>query len=148
VLFVGKDVAKRLGYKNPAKALRDHVDTEDKLTERIVLSGQRREVIFINESGLYSLILSSKSCRRQRRSSGMINRTDPLIRFGEIRTLTNERGEPLFIGKDVATALGYRNPSNALQVHVDDEDKTSYLIQVPGSNYKAKTIRFSDPVIM
>jgi len=78
----------------------------------------------------------------------MINRTDPLIRFGEIRTLTNERGEPLFIGKDVATALGYRNPSNALQVHVDDEDKTSYLIQVPGSNYKAKTIRFSDPVIM
>ena len=59
-LMMGTDVAKRLGYKNPAKALRDHVDTEDKLTERIVLSGQRREVIFINESGLYSLILSSK----------------------------------------------------------------------------------------
>ena len=58
--------------------------------------------------------------------------------FGEIRTLTNERGEPLFVGKDVATALGYRNPSNALQVHVDDEDKTSYLIQVPGSNYNAQ----------
>ena len=58
--MMGTDVAKRLGYKNPAKALRDHVDTEDKLTERIVLSGQRREVIFINESGLYSLILSSK----------------------------------------------------------------------------------------
>ena len=36
------------------------MDTEDKLTERIVLSGQRREVIFINESGLYSLVLSSK----------------------------------------------------------------------------------------
>ena len=59
-LMMGTDVAKRLGYKNPAKALRDHVDTEDKLTERIVLSGQRREVIFINESGLYALILSSK----------------------------------------------------------------------------------------
>ena len=38
--FVGKDVARRLGYKNPAKALPDHVDEEDKLTERIVLSGQ------------------------------------------------------------------------------------------------------------
>jgi len=59
-LFVGKDVATALGYKNPQKALRDHVDEEDKLGERIVLSGQHRGVIFINESGLYSLILSSK----------------------------------------------------------------------------------------
>ena len=42
------------------KAVRDHVEDEDKLTERIVLSGQNREVIFINESGLYSLVLSSK----------------------------------------------------------------------------------------
>ena len=58
--FVGKDVADILEYTNTAKAIRDHVDEEDKLTERIVLSGQNREVIFINESGLYSLILSSK----------------------------------------------------------------------------------------
>ena len=59
-MFVGKDVADILEYTNTAKAIRDHVDEEDKLTERIVLSGQNREVIFINESGLYSLILSSK----------------------------------------------------------------------------------------
>ena len=58
--FLGKDVAETLGYTNTAKAIRDHVDDEDKLTERIVLSGQSREVVFINESGLYSLILSSK----------------------------------------------------------------------------------------
>lgn len=58
--FVGKDIAVALGYSNPQKAIRDHIDVEDKLTERIVLSGQNREVIFINESGLYSLILSSK----------------------------------------------------------------------------------------
>lgn len=60
VMFVGKDVADILGYTNTPKAIRDHVDDEDRLTERIVLSGQNREVIFINESGLYSLILSSK----------------------------------------------------------------------------------------
>ena len=71
-LMMGTDVAKRLGYKNPAKALRDHVDTEDKLTERIVLSGQRREVIFINESGLYSLILSSCTQRNRPRVYGML----------------------------------------------------------------------------
>lgn len=58
--FVGKDVAELLGYSNTPKAIRDHVDDEDKLTERIVLSGQCREAVLINESGLYSLILSSK----------------------------------------------------------------------------------------
>lgn len=60
--------------------------------------------------------------------------------FGEIRTMTNEKGETFFVGKDVAMALGYSNPSNALQVHVDKEDKTSYLIQVSGTNYKANTL--------
>lgn len=56
IMFVGKDVADILEYTNTAKAIRDHVDDEDKLTERTVLSGQNREVIFINESGLYSLV--------------------------------------------------------------------------------------------
>lgn len=37
--FIGKDVATALGYTNTQKAIRDHVDNEDKLTERIVLSG-------------------------------------------------------------------------------------------------------------
>ena len=59
-MFVGSNVATILGYTNPQKAIRDHVDDDDKLTERIVLSGQNREVVIINESGLYSLILSSK----------------------------------------------------------------------------------------
>ena len=59
-LFVGKDVAEALGYSDPQKALKMHVDNEDKLTRQIVVSGQRRNIIFINESGLYSLVLSSK----------------------------------------------------------------------------------------
>jgi prophage antirepressor-like protein len=67
--FVGKDVASALGYTNPQKAIRDHIDEEDKLGERIVQSGQARETIVINESGLYALILSSKleSARRFKR---------------------------------------------------------------------------------
>ncbi|MBR5205196.1 MAG: phage antirepressor KilAC domain-containing protein [Bacteroidaceae bacterium] len=60
VMFCGKDVALALGYLNSRKAIKDHVDDEDKLEERIVTSGQNRHLIFINESGLYSLILSSK----------------------------------------------------------------------------------------
>ena len=58
--FVGKDVAKALGYSDTQKSIRMHVDDDDKLTRQIVRSGQRRNIIFINESGLYSLILSSQ----------------------------------------------------------------------------------------
>jgi prophage antirepressor-like protein len=59
--------------------------------------------------------------------------------FGKVRTMTNVEGEPLFCGKDVAVALGYKKPENAIAVHVEDEDKTSTLIQGSGSNYKSKT---------
>ena len=59
--------------------------------------------------------------------------------FGEIRTC-QVNNQIMFAGKDVATALGYRNPSNALQVHVDPEDKTTYPIQVSGSNYKTNAL--------
>ena len=52
--------------------------------------------------------------------------------FGEIRTLTNERGEPLFVGKDVAEALGYSDPQKALKMHVDNEDKLTRQIAVSG----------------
>ena len=60
IYFVGKDIAEKLGYLNPQKAIRDHISNDDKLTERFVLSGQNRNITIINESGFYSLILSSK----------------------------------------------------------------------------------------
>lgn len=58
--FVGKDVAEALGYGDTDQAVRNHVDGEDKLTRRFDGSGQSRNMTIINESGLYSLILSSK----------------------------------------------------------------------------------------
>ena len=58
--FVGKDVAAALGYERPDNAIRKHVDDEDKLTHQISASGQNRTMYIINESGMYSLILSSK----------------------------------------------------------------------------------------
>ena len=60
VWFVGKDVASALGYKNVSKALQDHVDEEDKLNNETLSSLGQRGGWLINESGLYSLILSSK----------------------------------------------------------------------------------------
>lgn len=60
IWFVGKDVAEALGYINPSNAVISHVDDEDKLRTQIKYAGQNREVSIINESGLYSLVLSSK----------------------------------------------------------------------------------------
>lgn len=58
--LVGTDVASALGYKNPRKALADHVDPEDKGVTKCDTPSGEQDMTVINESGLYSLILSSK----------------------------------------------------------------------------------------
>ena len=60
IMFVGKDVATALGYAKPRNALAIHVDSEDKSTAPIQGPAYETRVTLINESGLYSLILSSK----------------------------------------------------------------------------------------
>lgn len=89
--WVGKVVADILGYKNGPKALRDHVEDEDKLTERIVLSGQHREVILINESGLYSLILGSKLPRAKEFKHWVTSEVLPSIR--KTGSFTDKKGQ-------------------------------------------------------
>ena len=58
--FIGKEVAEKLGYARADNAIRNHVGDEDKLMHCFGASGQGRNMYIINESGLYSLILSSK----------------------------------------------------------------------------------------
>ena len=58
--FVGKDVADILGYQNGSRDINRHVDEEDRRKMMIFDGNQNKETIIINESGLYSLILSSK----------------------------------------------------------------------------------------
>lgn len=60
--------------------------------------------------------------------------------FGRIRTVNDEKGEPWFIGKDVATLLGYSNTRDALRKHVDEDDKTTVAIRDTGSNYQSMTV--------
>ena len=55
--FVGKDVAEILGYRETAKAIRTHVDEEDKGVSVLDTPGGRQQITLINESGLYCLIL-------------------------------------------------------------------------------------------
>ena len=58
--FVGKDIAAALGYKESAKAIREHIDDEDKGVSVLDTPGGKQKTVIINESGMYSLILSSK----------------------------------------------------------------------------------------
>lgn len=58
--FVGKDVAEALGYARGDNAIKKYVDDDEKLMHQISASGQNRNMTIINESGLYSLIMSSK----------------------------------------------------------------------------------------
>lgn len=78
--FVGKDVAEILGYKDTSDALKRHVDSDDKLSRCFTDSGQNREMYVINESGLYSLILSSKLPSAKRFKRWVTNEILPSIR--------------------------------------------------------------------
>ena len=65
--------------------------------------------------------------------------------FGEIRTC-QVNNQIMFVGKDVATALGYAKSRNALTAHVDDEDKKDALIQGPLGGTQKKSHRARHPV--
>lgn len=78
--FVGKDVASALGYTNTNQALIKHIDEEDKQTSRFEMGGQKYSMTVINESGLYSLILSSKLESAKRFKRWVTSEVLPAIR--------------------------------------------------------------------
>ncbi len=80
--FVGKDVAEILGYTNPRKAVIDHVDEDDK-TDGVTIRdsiGRNQNPVLINESGLYSLILSSKLPKAKKFKRWVTSKVLPEIR--------------------------------------------------------------------
>lgn len=80
--FVGKDVAEILGYSNPRKAVIDHVDEEDKMDGVTIRDsiGRKQIPVLINESGLYSLILSSKQPNAKKFKKWVTSEVLPSIR--------------------------------------------------------------------
>lgn len=78
--LVGKDVALVLGYSNPRKALVDHVDKEDKGVTKCDTLGGTQDMTIINESGLYSLIFSSKLPNAKRFKRWVTSEVLPVIR--------------------------------------------------------------------
>ena len=127
--LLGKDIADILGYTNTPKAIRDHVDTEDKLTERIVLSGQNRSVIFINESGFYSLVLSSKLPNAKKFKHWVTGTVLPTIR----RTGGFVANEDLFV--------------NTYLPFADDETKNMFRLQCQVIKQLNERIRRDEPKV-
>ncbi|WP_348681664.1 phage antirepressor [Lactobacillus intestinalis] len=78
--FVGKDVATILGYAKPANAINQHVDVEDKGVTKMMTPGGNQNIQIINESGLYSLILSSKMPNAKKFKRWVTSEVLPTIR--------------------------------------------------------------------
>lgn len=97
IYFVGKDVAEILGYTNPRKALIDHVDLEDKGVTKCDTPGGVQDVVTINESGLYSLVLSSKLPSAKRFKRWVTSEVLPALRRqgGYMLTGANETPEQI-----------------------------------------------------
>lgn len=115
VYFVGKDVAEILGYSAARNAIAAHVDREDKLTHQISASGQKRDVVLINESGLYSLILSSKLKAAKKFKRWVTSEVLPAIRKTGFYSATSENPldiQLVTITPEIAEEMLKRNIAN------------------------------------
>lgn len=142
--FIGKDVAAICGYKDTWRAIKNHVSPEN--IDHTTLNS--RKLIIINYAGFKEIDPTEEHL------NWFINHlpeastpTDtPTVfthpQFGTVRTVEIS-GEPWFVGKDVATALGYANPKNAVPKHVSKEDKLSTQIEYAGQRREVTIINES-----
>ena len=127
--FVGKDVAEILGYERADNAVRNHVDEEDKLPHRISASGQNRNMIIINESGLYSLILKSKMPNARKFKRWVTSEVLPTIR--KTGSYTNV---PQSFAQALRLAADLEEKNQLLEQQIAEyEPKISYLDMILSS---------------
>ena len=120
--FVGKDVAEILGYTNSRKAIIDHVDDEDKGVTKCDTLGGVQELTVINESGLYSLIFSSKLASAKRFKHWVTSEVLP-----SIRKTGGYMSEQTEINKTIFEMLGQLTETvKELAIH---SDRTSSMIE-------------------
>ncbi|MCM6810188.1 phage antirepressor [Pediococcus pentosaceus] len=117
--FVGKDIADVLGYSNSRKALIDHVDEEDKntVTIRDGNKGNPNQVV-INESGMYSLVLSSKLPNAKKFKHWVTNEVLPSIRKHGAY-LTDEKIEEALLNPDTIISLATKLKNEREKVEVE-----------------------------
>lgn len=125
--LVGKDVADNLGYQNGSRDINRHVDEEDRRKDMISDGTQLKETILINESGLYSLVLSSKLPTAKKFKRWVTSEVLPAIRkHGGY--MTPEKVEEALLNPDVLIRLATelkeeRNKNKALHDLAVEQDK-------------------------
>lgn len=102
--FVGRDVAEILGYTNPQKAIRDHVDNEDKtVNESFTVNGTKG--LLINESGLYALIIASKLPAAKKFKRWVTSEVLPAIRKTGTYSVPKLEKNPKYRTRMIGTAV-------------------------------------------
>ena len=121
--FVGKDVALALGYENTKRDINRHVDAEDKGTTEMVTPCGRQKLIIINESGLYSLILSSKLPSARRFKHWVTSQILPSLRkhgiYATSDTLDEMLRDPKLTDSLIKKLAAEREKSTMLEELVD-----------------------------
>ena len=136
--FVGKDVAEALGYSNPRKAMGDHVDDEDKGVTKCDTLGGVQELTVINESGLYSLVMSSKLPNAKQFKRWVTSEVLPSIRKHGAY-MTPETIEAAILNPDtlirIATALKEEKEKNQVLQVVNSTLTVKNQIMQPKAEY-------------
>lgn len=137
--FVGKDVAEVLGYAKPLNALANHIDEDDSLKQGLMDNlGRTQETILINESGLYSLILSSKLPSAKKFKRWVTSEVLPSIRKHGAY-MTQETIEQAILNPDtlikLATALKDEQNKNKQLQAVNSELAVNNQIMKPKADY-------------
>lgn len=122
--FIGKDVAAICGYKDTWRAIKNHVSPEN--TDHTIFNS--RKLIIINYAGFKEIDPTEEHLNWfiNHLSEASTPTETPTVfnhpEFGDLRTIEID-GEPWFVGKDVAVALGYSDTTQAIRKNISDEDK-------------------------
>lgn len=136
--FIGKDVANILGYSNTRKAINDHVDEEDKGVTKCDTLGGKQDLIVINESGLYSLILSCKLPTAKKFKRWVTSEVLPAIRKTGQYQVPNDPMSALRLMFEAQTQTNEAVAKHDLRIAELEENK---LLNPGEYNYISRAIR-------
>lgn len=121
--FVGKDVADTLGYQNGSRDINRHVDEEDRHKIMLFDGSQAKETLIINESGLYSLILSSKMPNARKFKQWVTSEVLPAIRKHGMYAVDDLIGNPDLAIKAFMALKEEREKTHALQETIEENNQ-------------------------
>ena len=137
--FVGKDVTENLGYQNGSRDINRHVDEDDRQKMMIFDGNQSKETIVINESGLYSLVLSSKLPSAKKFKRWVTSEVIPTIRkhgaYMTPETIKRTLSDPDFIIQLATQLKEEREKRKALEVEVEAKSVLIEAMQPKASYY-------------